>query len=177
LKNQLNCPYVVNHRLKYKFENVNVLDQTQGFNQNIRIDEALNMANIAGLDLVCFSEAKRNKSALCKILDYGKWKYQAEKKRKKEKKQHKKTTKEIRVSPLIADHDLKHKIKKVNEIINENNDVLLTMKLAGRQMQYKKEAIEKMNEITKLCDFAKEVSRKTGGSFISIRITKQKEEV
>ena len=60
-----------------------LVDEEGTFHQSINVSAALSRAKIAGLDLVCFNEPSGELTALCKIINYGKWKYQVEKAKKK----------------------------------------------------------------------------------------------
>lgn len=160
--------------IKYAdFTVLKLIDANNVFHKEIHISKAKDMAKIAGLDLVCFNKPSGSELAFCKIIDFGKWKYSEEKKSKKLKSESKHQDKEIRFSPLIADNDINHKVKQASEFIDEGMDVTFTMQLKGRQKIYFKEAEEKMTNIVKMCDNAKEISRKTSGGNISVRLTKK----
>lgn len=165
-------PYVV--KFKKSFSQTNLIDSEGKFIQNVSVNDALKLASDVGVDLVCFNEPEKDKPAFCKILDYGKWKYWQEKHRRKEhSKEHKKETKEIRLSVNIDIGDINRKVKKCMEILNENDDVLFTMKLHGRERIHMKEAIEKMNYVVSLCTpNVKEASRKVVDGYISVRLQK-----
>lgn len=161
-------PFVVNY---VKFATTRLVDEELNYHSEIGIKEAKYRAEKAGLDLVCFNEPCSNELAFCKIIDYGKWKYDTDKKKKKEKPA-KSTTKEIRFSPVISDNDVAHKIKHVKEFIEDGNDVLFSMRLKGRQKAHFSEAEERMNEIVSLCsEYSKEVSRKKSPNMIFIRVS------
>lgn len=168
-------PFVVKYA---DFTTTKLVDASNNYHASIGIGEAKRMAQDAGLDLVCFNKPTRNDLALCKIVDYGKWKYSNEKKKKRQDKAHKMVTKEIRLSPVIGDHDVEHKIKHVQEFIEEGNDVLFSMRLKGRQRIHFKDAEDRMSEIVAMCsEYAKEVSRKKSSNKIDVRITSNKKEV
>jgi translation initiation factor IF-3 len=130
------------------------------------------MARENGLDLVCFNRPEIGTLAFCKILDFGKWKYENEKKKKKEQKSSHKESKEIRFSALICENDIAHKVRQVNEFLNEGATVTLTMKLRGREKSHFDLASEKMNQISSLCsEHGKIVGKKSDGGIIIIRMT------
>jgi len=176
LKSNSSEPFVISH---VTFRNTRLVDHTNQYHPDIDVFKAKKMAEENGLDLVCFNRPERNNLALCKLIDYGKWKYSNEKSKKKQQKSHKKTTKEIRFSPVISDHDVEHKLKQVFEFLDDGDDVLFFMRLKGRQRHHFDYAEERMNQIVSMCEeHGKEVSRKKNPSLITVRISKstQKEE-
>ena len=119
------------------------------------------------------------------MINFGKWKYNEDKKKKKLNKEHKKTTKEIRISIDIEDNDLDHKVKQAREFLVRGDDVIFSMFLKGRQKTRLKDAIEKMNNVKDTCsDVGIEGSRKNIAPNITLRLSpvvnkkqdKQKEE-
>ena len=96
-------------------------------------DEALNIANKMGLDLVLI--AADAKPPVCKIMDYGKFRYQQEKKQKEAKKKQKVIEiKEIKRSAKIAQNDINYKIKHAQEFLSEGKYVKFRVFLKGREM-------------------------------------------
>ncbi|MDJ0651473.1 MAG: translation initiation factor IF-3 [Simkaniaceae bacterium] len=86
-----------------------------------------------GLDLVEISP--NAEPPVCKIIDYGKYRYQITKKERESKKaQHQAKLKEIKVKPNIDEHDLQVKIKKAQEFIEKGNKVRVTCMFRGREM-------------------------------------------
>jgi len=85
---------------------------------------------------------------VAKILDYGKFKYQQEKKAKESKKKaHTIEVKEIRVGPKIGKHDLEVKKKHMTEFLESGNKVKISMRFRGREMAYTdlgKEILDKL---------------------------------
>lgn len=92
----------------------------------IFISEALKIADEHGLDLV---EVNGGNPPTCKILDYGKLKYQESKKEKKKEKK----TYEIQFRPKIADHDLGVKIKNARKFLEKGSSVHLVVQFKGRE--------------------------------------------
>ena len=75
---------------------------------------------------------------VCRILDYGKFKYQQEKRRKKSKKKHSTNVlKEVRLSYRIGEHDLEVKMRKICKFLKEGHRVKITLRFRGREMIYK----------------------------------------
>lgn len=97
--------------------------------------EALMRAESAGLDLVEISAG--SDPPVCKIIDYGKYRYQITKKEKESKKsQHQVKVKEIKMKPNTDDHDLEVKTRHAREFIKKGNKVRLTCVFRGREMQH-----------------------------------------
>jgi translation initiation factor IF-3 len=97
--------------------------------------EALEIARSMGLDLV--EVAPQAVPPVVKILDYGKYKFENEKKvRDSKKKQKLLKLKEIRMQPKIDDHDLDFKSKHVREFLGEGNKVKVTVRFRGRELAH-----------------------------------------
>ncbi len=97
--------------------------------------KALEAAREQGLDLVEVSPDAR--PPVCKILDYGKYKYEHEKREKEaRKKQHIVVVKEIKIRPKIGDHDLEVKLKHVREFLVAGDRVRLVITFRGREMAH-----------------------------------------
>ena len=93
------------------------------------------MADDAGLDLV--EVVPTAKPPVCKIIDYGKFRYEQTKKEKESRKAHHQIkVKEVKVKPTTDDHDLKVKIKHAREFILKGDKVRVTCMFRGRQMQH-----------------------------------------
>ena len=105
----------------------------------VSIDKALNVAEEKGLDLV---ELSPNASPpVCKIIDYGKYKYQAQKKAHEAKKKQKTIdVKEIKLRPNIGEHDLNIKVKKITEFLKDGKKVKVSVRFRGREIHYKEYA-------------------------------------
>lgn len=117
----------------------------------IPIKEALKMAEDKHLDLV--DVAPNAKPPVCKILDYGKYKYDALKKEKEAKKNQKViNVKEIRLSPNIEKHDLEVKANQASKFLSNENRVKVSVRFRGRELGHKdlgKEVLDKFYELTK----------------------------
>ncbi len=95
--------------------------------------EALALAQEAGLDLV--EIAPQASPPVVRIMDYGKFLYEEQKKQHEAKKRQKQTkVKEIQVRPKIDQHDLDVKLKKAREFLEEGNKVRVRLRLRGREM-------------------------------------------
>ena len=109
-------------------------------------DEALKIAEERGLDLVLMSPDA--KPPVAKIMDYGKHKYQLEKKKKEAKKNQKKIeVKEVKFSCKIAQNDIDYKVKHAREFLEEGKHVKLRVFLRGREMATPELGIEVLNRI------------------------------
>jgi len=101
----------------------------------LSVVEALAKAELAGLDLV--EIAPNAEPPVCKIIDYGKYRYQVTKKEKEGKKsQHQVKVKEIKVKPVTDDHDIQIKVKHAREFIAKGNKVRVTCMFRGRELAH-----------------------------------------
>ncbi len=113
--------------------------------------EALRLAQEAELDLVKI--APMAKPPVCKIIDYGKYRYELVRKEKEAKKKQKTVeVKEIRLSPNIESNDLNTKINAAKKFISKGNKVKVTLRFRGREMAH----MQSSRHI--LDDFAEELS-------------------
>lgn len=101
----------------------------------ISTDDAMNKANELGLDLVLI--APTAKPPVAKIMDYGKYRYQEEKKLKEQRKnQVKIVVKEIKLSVKIAENDVTYKVKHAREFLEKGFHVKFRVFLRGREMAH-----------------------------------------
>ncbi len=97
--------------------------------------DALHIAEDAGLDLVEVSPMAN--PPVCKVLDYGKYRYEMEKKQKEAKKNQVVTKlKEVRMQSKIADNDINTKSKAIAEFLNDGNKVKVSIRFKGRTMTH-----------------------------------------
>ncbi len=107
----------------------------------VSTDVAMDKANELGLDLVLISPDA--KPPVAKIMDYGKFKYQEEKKKKEQRKnQVKIEVKEIKLSVKIADNDISYKVKHAREFLEAGKHVKFRVFLRGREMAHPEAAKE-----------------------------------
>lgn len=108
--------------------------------------EALARAEEAGLDLVEISQS--SDPPVCKIIDFGKFRYQQTKKERESKKaQHQVKVKEIKLKPNTDDHDLQVKLRHAREFIMKGNKVRIVCVFRGREMmhtEFGEKAIQRM---------------------------------
>ena len=99
------------------------------------IEQAITLAESLGLDLV--EVAPNARPPVCRIMDYGKFKYEeARKARKAKKKQHTVQVKEVKFRPGIEEHDFEFKIRHATRFLEEGNKVKATMMYRGRQITH-----------------------------------------
>jgi translation initiation factor IF-3 len=112
----------------------------------ISTQEALESAREQGLDLV--EVAPNANPPVVKILDYGKYKFENEKKvRDSKKKQKLLKLKEIRMQPKIDDHDLDFKSKHVREFLAEGNKVKITVRFRGRELAHTELGLDVLKDV------------------------------
>ena len=101
----------------------------------VSIDDALDMAAQASLDLVEVSA--QAVPPVCRIMDYGKYKYQLAKKAQEAKKKQTQTlVKEVKLRPKIEEHDFSFKMKNAIRFLQEHNRVKVTVQFRGREIAY-----------------------------------------
>ena len=122
----------------------------------VELEDAKRRADDAGLDLVEVSPGKPGadgRPPVCKIMDYGKWKYAQQKKEQKAKAHAKKSElKGMRLRPNIDTHDLELKVKKAREFLEDGDKVQFVMLFRGRQMAHKGLALGQMRNICEMLD-------------------------
>lgn len=112
----------------------------------VEIEDALARASEAGLDLVEISP--NTNPPVCKILDYGKYKYQAQKKAAEaRKKQRTVEIKEIKMRPNIDTHDYDVKMRSMNRFFEEGDKVKVTLRFRGREMAHQDLGIQLLNKV------------------------------
>lgn len=114
---------------------VRLIDENNVQVGEIDLDEAKRRAREAGLDLVEVSPLSR--PPVCRIMDYGKWKYQQKKKEQKAQSHSKHSElKELRLRPKIDTHDLHIKTEKAKDFLADGDKVQFTMIFKGREMAH-----------------------------------------
>ena len=117
----------------------------------VPIDEAIIIAEKNGMDLV--EVAPNSKPPVCRILDYGKMKYEAKKKEQQsKKKQHVVKIKEIRIRPRIDKHDLDNKLNMGKRFLKEGFKLKVTMMFRGREMSRIDLGEDVLNKIVTILD-------------------------
>ena len=159
-----------------KFSPVLVIDADGASLGTIPTKEALEMAKEKGLDLVEINPNTR--PSVCKIMDFGKYKYDLAKKNKESRARQKETElKEIRLTAKIGDHDVEYKAKKAREFFDQGHKVKVSMRLRGRENVFVDHAIEVFHKFAEKAELAYE-SRpvKTGNQIVAMLTAKKSEE-
>ena len=112
----------------------------------INTNRAISMAKEEGLDLI--EIAPNAKPPVCKIIDMGKYKYDAQKKANKAKKKQKKIElKEIKLRPVTETHDYNFKLKNAQKFLSKGDKVKFTIRFKGRELQHSNLGHDLMNKI------------------------------
>ena len=125
---------------------VQLIDTTGDNKGAVPIETALSMAEAAGLDLV--EIAPNSSPPVCKILDYGKYKFQAQKKAAEARKKQKVVeVKEIKLRPMIDDHDYDVKMRSMKRFFEEGDKVKITLRFRGREMAHQELGYKLLNRV------------------------------
>ena len=122
----------VNHQIRAR--EVRVIDEEGEQLGTLPTSKALQMARERELDLLMV--APNSQPPVCRLVDYGKYKYEQIKKDKKVRKGQKGLLREVRLRPKIEEHDLQAKITKTRELLAEGNKVKITVRFRGREIVY-----------------------------------------
>lgn len=136
-------------------EKVRVVDENGEMKGVMSVREGIALAEEAGLDLV---EVSPNADPpVCKILDYGKYKYEQQKKAAEARKKQKVVDlKEIKIRPGIEKHDYDVKLRNARRFIEEGDKVKVTMRFRGREMSYQQIGMDVLKRFQgDLADIAK----------------------
>lgn len=134
--------------------------------------EALSMAKERELDLV--EVAPNANPPVCKILDYGKYRFEQEKKLRDSKKNQKMLKlKEIRMQPKIGSGDLDTKAKHIKEFLTEGNKVKVTIRFRGRELAHTELGLVVLDEVLKRLndEFTVEKAPAMEGRFMSMMLS------
>jgi len=138
----------VNNRIRVP--EVRVIDEKGDMLGVLQTQDALRRARDLGLDLVEINP-KAN-PPVCKILDYGKYKYdEAKKKRETKRKQSTVEVKEVKLRPKTDDHDLDFKARAARRFIEAGNKVKFTVRFRGREITHPQKAREQLEWIEQQC--------------------------
>ncbi len=115
------------------------------------IEEALKIAGEDALDLVEVSPGA--KPPVCKIMDFGKFKYEQTKKKQEAKRKQRSTQiKEIKVRPKTDDHDLATKVRHIEKFISKNDKVKITLVFRGREFILKEQANQVLEKLVSMTE-------------------------
>jgi translation initiation factor IF-3 len=141
----------------------------EGEQRVITTAEALELAREQGLDLV--EVAPHAVPPVVKLMNYGKYKFENEKKvRDSKRKQKLLKLKEIRMQPKIDEHDLDFKSKHVREFLAEGNKVKVTVRFRGRELAHTELGLEVLKDVLKRIegDYVMDKSPAMEGRFMSM---------
>jgi translation initiation factor IF-3 len=125
---------------------VQLIDQKGDNHGVVETEIALQKAVEAGLDLV--EIAPNSAPPVCKILDYGKYKYQSQKKAAEARKKQKVVeVKEIKLRPMIDDHDYEVKMRSMQRFFEEGDKVKVTLRFRGREMAHQELGTQLLNRV------------------------------
>jgi translation initiation factor IF-3 len=143
----------INHQIRIR--QVRVIDEENKQLGIMETADALALAIHKQLDLV--EIAPNQRPPVCRIMDFGKFKYEEKKKEQaSRRKQHQVQVKELRVRPAIGTHDLEVKLKQARQFLADGDKVLVCCLFRGRQMAHKEVGEEVVNQVVKaLADCAK----------------------
>ncbi len=140
-------------------------------------EEALEKAREAGLDLV--EVAANSRPPVCRIMDYGRYKYEKKKKKAKSRQGHAATLKEVKLRPGTDLHDLEFKLNNARRFLLDGNKVKMTVMFRGREFVHTyrgreqlKQALEQLGPIAKL-----ESPPRMEGRFLSMILVGERDAV
>jgi translation initiation factor IF-3 len=122
-------------------------------------EQALAASRQAGLDLVEVAPLER--PPVCRIMDFGKFKYEQKKKASKQK-THRIVTKEIRVHPKTGDHDVMVKVNHAREFLQHKDKVLLKVEFRGREIAHIEQGRVVMDMMLKALEDVAKVEKPPG---------------
>ncbi len=134
---------------------IRLIDETGEMVGVVTVAEGLRRAEAAGLDLVEVSPGAE--PPVCKILNYGKYKYEMQKKANEARKKQKVIeVKEIKIRPTIGDHDYEVKLKAAKRFLEDEDKVKVTLRLRGRELAHVDLALQVLHRFkADLAEFAK----------------------
>ena len=137
--------------------------------------EAMKLAQEAELDLVRI--APKAQPPVCKIIDYGKYRYELARKEKEAKKKQKTVeVKEVRLSPNIETNDLNTKVNNAKKFISKGNKVKVTLRFRGREMAHMQQSKHILDDFAKLLEDVAVVEKpaKLEGRSMSMVLTEKR---
>jgi len=139
-------------------QQVRLIDQDGETVGVVSIREALAMANDVGLDLV--EIAAQAVPPVCKIANYGKLKYELQKKKSEAKKKQKVIeVKEVKFTPAIGEHDYQVKLNSITKFVKDGNKVKVTLRFRGRELSHQEIGVKLLS---RLVDDTKEIAKCDG---------------
>nr|YP_009397408.1 translation initiation factor 3 [Dasyclonium flaccidum]ARW66594.1 translation initiation factor 3 [Dasyclonium flaccidum] len=174
MKKKYNEEHIINEYINYpKVRLIDVLGAQLGIYSS---SEALEIASNKGLDLVVISD--KSEPPVCKIIDYGKYKFTQEKKAKEaKKKQHNTSIKEVKMRYKIEEHDYQVRLNQAFKFLQSGNKVKATVVFRGREIQHLNLAVELLNKMAKDLSQVSEIQQlpsKDGKNVIMILSSQKK---
>ncbi|MFP6766728.1 MAG: translation initiation factor IF-3 [Planctomycetaceae bacterium] len=139
---------------------IRVVDQEGNVVGILPREEGLQIALEAGLDLVEVSPNDR--PPVCRVMDYGKFKYDLKKRKTKGTKQHVVQVKEIRLRPKTGEHDIDFKIKRARRFLENRDKVKINVIFRGRENAHRDRGHEMLEEIIKILEDIAKVEKPPG---------------
>jgi len=133
---------LVNNRIRAK--EVRLIDETGKQLGVLELEKALQIARERGFDLIQVTE--KLEPPVCKLMDYGKYLYQQQKKEKAAKHHHVSELKGIRLSFGISEHDLETRIRQAEKFLKKGYKIRVEMRLRGREKAHQEFAREKIKK-------------------------------
>ncbi|MBR0147129.1 MAG: translation initiation factor IF-3 [Eubacterium sp.] len=167
--------YLINEQIRDK--EVRVIGAEGGQLGVMSVKEALQIAEEEGMDLVRVSP--NAKPPVCKIIDYGKFRYEmARKEKDAKKKQRIVEIKEVRLSPNIDDNDLNTKVGQARKFLEKGNRVKVTLRFRGRELAYVNQSKRILDDFAeKLSDISQiDKPAKFEGRSMTMFLTEKKQE-
>ena len=137
---------LINNRIKAR--EVRLIDESGKNLGVLSLKEALRRARERHLDLIQVTE--KVEPPICKIMEYGKYLYQLEKKGKKGKKAKKTVLKGLRLKYNISSHDLETRVRQAEKFLKKGNPIRIEMPLRGREKAMEGFAKEKINQFLEM---------------------------
>jgi translation initiation factor IF-3 len=141
-------------------------------------EDALARAQEIGLDLV--EVAPGSRPPVCRIMDYGRYKYEQQKKKKAGKgKSHAASLKEVKLRPRTDDHDLETKLKNARRFLMDGDKVKITVMYRGREMVHRQLGRQQLDRVTKMLGTLATVENppRMEGRFLSMILVANREGV
>jgi len=154
---------------------VRLISEDGGLIGIVGIREALDIAEKRDLDLVEISPNAN--PPVCKIIDYGKFKYEQQKREKiNKKKQHVITVKEVRFRPHTDTHDIQTKVRKIREFIEDGDRVKISVMFRGREMAHQEMGLDTINKVIALLEDVAKIDKapKQEGRFLTAYLAAKK---
>lgn len=147
----------VNEEIRYS--EIRVIDETGEMLGIMDSKKAQDMAYERNLDLVEVSPGA--KPPVCKFMDYGKFKYESQKREKMAKKNQKTIqVKEIRLSTFIEEHDVTVKARRAEKFLKDGDKVKVSLRFRGRERDYTAKGRQVMNDFAEICKEFGDVEKK-----------------